>query len=229
MRQPEKRPAEKRLMEADCVRPWAEVLQRRLAPACEKVVIAGSLRRQKPTVGDIEIVLLPRFDDTLDTRLFGDGQTGERWEYTALTDLLERYVQDGMLAWDTEVKRNGPRYKRLRAVALDGLPVDIFIADRHNFGNTLAIRTGCAAFSKSLVTSRQYGGLMPRGKRHENGYLVQEIGGQSGCVSCATEAKFFGELRLPVVSPVERDADAAGRLLKELGLKAKAGRIGGAA
>lgn len=201
------------------MRPWAEVLQRCLAPACEEVIIAGSMRRDKLTVGGIELVLLPIFDDTLDTTLFGDGQTGNRWEYSGLTELLERYVRDGMLAWDMEVKRNGPRYKRLRAVALaedgfeKGLPVDIFIGDRHNFGNALAIRTGCAAFSGSLVTARQYGGLMPNDLRQENGYLWRG----SAAMTCPTEGLFFEMLGLPVVPPRERDTEAAGRLLAGVG------------
>ena len=37
-----------------------------LSPYCDKVEIAGSIRRQKPTVNDIDIVLIPRDLGNLD-------------------------------------------------------------------------------------------------------------------------------------------------------------------
>ena len=37
----------------------AETLVAELTPACKRIEIAGSIRRQKPDVGDIEIVAIP--------------------------------------------------------------------------------------------------------------------------------------------------------------------------
>ena len=53
------------------VLPIAESLVEKLRPACERIEIAGSLRREKAMVGDIEIVAVPR----LERDLLGEPQT----------------------------------------------------------------------------------------------------------------------------------------------------------
>jgi len=55
-------------------RKLAEQMVERLRPACDKIEIAGSVRRGKPEVKDIEIVCLPR-DTGNDIGLFSDGAT----------------------------------------------------------------------------------------------------------------------------------------------------------
>jgi DNA polymerase/3'-5' exonuclease PolX len=47
----------------------AETTQAALAPHCERIAIAGSVRRRKAFVGDLELVCIPR---QLATGLFGD-------------------------------------------------------------------------------------------------------------------------------------------------------------
>ncbi|MDA0242922.1 MAG: hypothetical protein OT477_05865 [Chloroflexi bacterium] len=54
--------------------------------------------------------------------------------------------------------------------------VDVFVAKRENFGNTLAIRTGSAEFSTSMMTH-----LNRRGMRHEGGYLFSAKGVMIPC------------------------------------------------
>ncbi|RYD50171.1 MAG: hypothetical protein EOP83_24365, partial [Verrucomicrobiaceae bacterium] len=34
-----------------------------LGPVCERIAIAGSLRRDKPEVGDVEILFVPRIEE----------------------------------------------------------------------------------------------------------------------------------------------------------------------
>ena len=41
-----------------------------LQPACERIEIAGSIRRQRPDVGDVELVVVPRLKAPLG--LFGE-------------------------------------------------------------------------------------------------------------------------------------------------------------
>ena len=48
-------------MELEKAKAIAEELKSLLEPACEKMVIAGSIRRQKPEVGDIELLCIPRY------------------------------------------------------------------------------------------------------------------------------------------------------------------------
>ena len=54
-------------------RDQAHSLLRTLAPYCERIEIAGSIRRQAPTAGDIELVAIPRWEDGQPQRdMFGD-------------------------------------------------------------------------------------------------------------------------------------------------------------
>ena len=47
-----------------------------LAHSCEKIQIAGSIRREKNDVGDIEIVAVPKMADVPTGNLFGDMMKG---------------------------------------------------------------------------------------------------------------------------------------------------------
>ncbi len=46
-------------MELDMGKAIAEEVIRRLSPYCSKIQVAGSIRRQKPIVRDVDIVLIP--------------------------------------------------------------------------------------------------------------------------------------------------------------------------
>ena len=46
-------------MELEKARAIAEELKALLEPACERIMIAGSIRRQKPMVNDIELLCIP--------------------------------------------------------------------------------------------------------------------------------------------------------------------------
>jgi DNA polymerase/3'-5' exonuclease PolX len=167
-----------------------------IAPACREIVLAGSLRRMKPQVKDIEIVVRPQFDYDLQGR--------EMPVTTALDGALCRAIAQGKLAWDTQVKRNGPRYKRL-IVPGPGIAVDLFLADAANFGNTLVIRTGDADFTRKVVTRCDQGGLMPPGLFQQDGYLWRVRPGQPAeKLACPCEAAFFDFLGLPVLPPCDR-------------------------
>lgn len=192
-------------MERSYVQPWAEVLVKRLSPGCEKIEIAGSLRREKPDVKDIELVALPHAARDL----YGDPSDGA----TLLDNLIERYVEGGMLAWDTKVKRNGSRYKRLISTALE-IPVDLFLADADNWGYILALRTGCADFSHALVTRRDQGGLMFHDVFHRDGYLwgVKTSTKPEMLLPCPDEQTYFRYLGLSCIPPSQRTAESVAEM-----------------
>lgn len=135
-------------------------LQALLAPSCERIEIAGSIRRRWPTVGDIELVAIPkrRYITTL------WGETEE--EKTHLDLHLEAYPEF------YPMHSNGKRLKRLR---FDGMPVDLFVTDPERWGVICTLRTGSADFSKWLVTSRDKGGAR-RVDRYVKDGRIWEIG-----------------------------------------------------
>lgn len=125
-----------------------------LSPWCERFVIAGSVRRRKETVKDIEAVAEPRFSRRGQRTLLGDG------EPTSDLDIgLSREIECGFLARDDKLKRWGEKYKRL-VHPVSGIPVDLFIVTPPaQWGVVLAIRTGPAAFSQALVTRARRMGM----------------------------------------------------------------------
>lgn len=195
--------SDKQKQPIDVVRPVAESLVVGLSYGCDRVEIAGSLRRQKPLIGDIEIVALPSFD----VDLFGE----PRPTSAKLDDCLRGLLADGVLAWDEVVSRNGDRYKRFLVPELAGMALDLFLAQPDNFGNVLAIRTGSAEFSAKLMTPRGQGGLMPRGMRQRDGFLWDG----DRRVSCPTEEAFFAALGVSEVPhPARRDGDCIDHMIR---------------
>jgi DNA polymerase/3'-5' exonuclease PolX len=109
---------------------------------CEHIEIAGSLRRLKPDVGDIEIVCIPKVVMGLD--LFG----GPGEQKNVLDDYLSGY----------QIVKGGEHYKKIRLASID---IDLFITTPEKWGVIFMIRTGSAEFSHRMVTPRNQGGLMP--------------------------------------------------------------------
>lgn len=174
-----------------------------LSPACEQLVVAGSIRRRKATIGDIELVGVPATVDRTD--LFGEPILDSRLDRILAGMIPQR------LTWHPTRPANGDRLKRLW-VPSHAITVELWLAQPDNLGNILAIRTGDAGFSHLLVTARAHGGLMPDGMRHDDGRLWRE--GQQ--VPCPTEAHLFAALNLPLVPPVQRTAETARRLAAEI-------------
>lgn len=158
---------------------------------CKRVEIAGSIRRQKPEVKDIEIVAEPY----LRTDLFGAPLD----ESSKLDLMIEKFVQLGMLKKRItsagNVQAYGPKYKAL-ALAND-VPLDLFIVrPPAQWGAVFAIRTGPGDYSKYLVTACQGMGL-----RCSEGRLVYPDG---GTFATPTEEDFFRGCGVPWVPPEQR-------------------------
>lgn len=183
----------------------AQEIAAALLRSCERVEIAGSLRRQKPEIGDIEIVAQPLYD----CDLFGEEMTTS----AELSAELRLLLASGTLVWDEVVSRDGDRYKRFVVPALGGMALDLFIAQRDNFGNVLTIRTGSAKFSALLMTQRSQGGLMPQGMRQRDGFLWDG----DRRLPCPTEEAYFAALGVSAVpAPEERDEACVERLKRGL-------------
>lgn len=122
-----------------------------LIPFCERIQIAGSLRRSKPEVKDIEILAIPRPADRIVERdLFGE-IIAESF-HCHLEKELARRLADDSWPWrkDFRSPRWGKRYKRLRHER--GICCDLYLTDPQRWGYQLAIRTGPAKFSHAIVT-----------------------------------------------------------------------------
>lgn len=137
----------------------ADMLVALLAPACHRLTVAGSIRRGRPDVGDIELVAVP-ITGTIPDGMFGEGQVNR------LTERIDWLLAAGRLAPHPTDPKRGERYSKLLHPA-SGLQVDLFSAAPDNFGLILLIRTGPAGYSHSFVTDIRDRALhVSRGQLH---------------------------------------------------------------
>jgi DNA polymerase/3'-5' exonuclease PolX len=163
----------------------AETLLAALEPYCTRLLIAGSLRRQRPEVGDLELVVSRRVEPEID--MFGE-PTGR------LIDLLA----EGLRALGiTEFRKSGERFKQF---SWSEMPVDLFIATPATWGCVSTIRTGSSDFSKWLVTDKRHGGACPAMYKFSDGRIWQG----TTAMETAEERQVFELLELDWVEPVDR-------------------------
>jgi DNA polymerase/3'-5' exonuclease PolX len=166
-----------------------------LAPACDRVAVAGSIRRRVPAVRDLELVCSPTLV-AYRGGLWGDEPLVE----DALALRTAALVADGTFAprrLGDRAAANGTRY---RSLVYRDTPLDLFSPDAETFALVLLIRTGPASFSRRLVTPRSKGGLLPDFMRVKDGRLWSG----DRAIPLATEADVFRALGMPVIPPERR-------------------------
>jgi DNA polymerase/3'-5' exonuclease PolX len=162
--------------------------------------VAGSVRRRRPTVGDIEHVVIGDAGSILDGGLIFPREGSlllERRDDLLRRGLIAKAVYpDGSHRW-------GERYF---GVMFEGHRNEVFVADAQNWGAILAIRTGPAELSLRLVTE-----LKSRGRfRQDKGYVRYANGPSAGDVlAMPTEERFFEVCGIEFRPPWERDATPA--------------------
>jgi len=115
--------------------PLAEKYVTLLAPHCERIEIAGSIRRKKFDVKDIEIVAIPK---PYETGLFASGiaTVVNQWEKVK-GDLPCKYTQ---------------------RILPEGIKLDLFFATPTNWGLILVYRTGSSEFNIAWLRSMKLRG-----------------------------------------------------------------------
>jgi DNA polymerase/3'-5' exonuclease PolX len=154
-----------------------------LGPGCERIEVAGSIRRQKEMIGDIEIVCIPHMKPLTD--LFGDIVGYRSVLDTVLTDL----------AWYRTL--DGPKQKQFD---IDGTQLDLFICTPDTWAVTLLLRTGSREFSHRFVTPKRHSGMMPHGWRIHDSRLWH---GKEPQV-IREEPEVFEAIGAAWVEPIER-------------------------
>lgn len=113
-----------------------------LAPYCERLEIAGSVRRKKPEVKDIEIVCIPMQEIVIEKSedLFDESKHNYQVhrEFVGAVNRLEKI-------------KGEPTGKYTQRLLPEGINLDLFIANKDNWGYILAIRIGPDGYSKYLA------------------------------------------------------------------------------
>ncbi len=136
-------------MQLDQATAIAERVKAQLAPHCDRIEIAGSIRRRKADVGDIEIVAIPK---PYDVGLFASG----------IAPIVEQWPRvRGVLPC-----------KYTQRMLPDGIALDLFFATAENWGLIYAIRTGSADYSHRVLAH----GWSVRGFKSVDGVLHNSAG-----------------------------------------------------
>ncbi len=162
----------------------AENLQTVFTPFCERVLIAGSIRRQKAEIGDIELVLIPQMTPMLD--MFGQ-ETGTR------ESLLDYALEDMQVI----IIKGGDKYKQ---IVWQGMQADLFICTPETWGCVATIRTGSADFTHWLVTKKRQGGACPEHLSFKDGRLWNG----SEALDTSEEQQVFEALGIDWIEPAAR-------------------------
>lgn len=161
------------LAEAEAI---AYGVMRKLKPHCEVISLAGSIRRQRPTIGDIEIVCVPRSYDALPLFCSGIATVVNQWEKVR-GELPCRYTQ---------------------RILPEGIKLDLFMVEKDGYGLQLAIRTGSADWCRQVLAPA----WVRAGYRSEGGLLHRADG---SVVPCRTESEIFNQIGLRWVHPWDRE------------------------
>lgn len=188
----------------------AVALMALLADVCDRMEIAGSLRRDKQEISDVELVVKPKYDQR-PKDLFGTMQP---------VSLLEERcagLLDGGLFQKRVNKKGSPiawgkpgEESRYKAFWFQGVPVDLFIVlpDRQ-FGPTFLIRTGPGEANGVLVTLEGvrnrdgHWGTLPANMAFGEGALLRNF----RPLDTPEEADIFAALDMPYIPPPYRSVE----------------------
>ncbi len=161
----------------------------------ERLEIAGSLRRKKKLVGDIEFVGILR---ETKVGLFGFTETTPA---EVIFELMEQLRYQPIKA--------GNKYIQFSSQGIPSKPnVDLFLCRPETWGCIMMIRTGSAEFSRKMVTKVSQGGWCPDDMRFLDGRLLRD----GNLLDTPEETDVFRELGMAYVPPEQRSRNEMSKL-----------------
>ncbi len=170
-------------MELERAKAIAERFKELLGPSCDQIEIAGSIRRQKTDVGDIELLVIPK--------------------YIAGVDMLDAKIQTLIQLGTLDYRLNklgrkvyGPKNKLLLHVP-SGIGVDVFSTTEECWPVSLVVRTGGKKTNMRIAWAAL-----------EKGYQFHAYGSgfttPQGEIVCHSEREVFETVGLSYQRPEER-------------------------
>jgi DNA polymerase/3'-5' exonuclease PolX len=160
-----------------------------------RLVVAGSLRRRKAAVGDVELVYVPR------RVVVVAGDFFEVRKVAATDAAIEELVRAGVLERRlnrTGAQMYGEQNKLMRHVGT-GMPVDLFATTEESWWNYLVCRTGSAENNVQIAEAARRKGWV--WKPYGSGF-VQERG--TGIARVRSEREVFAFVGMEWREPWER-------------------------
>ena len=181
----------------------ANKLIEKLSPVCKKIYIAGSVRRKKSEVKDIELIVSPIQYD------FSDGDLFEPTiEQKPIPDFTKAVNELGKII-------KGNSHGRYMQIYLpERVNLDLFIPDEVDFIRQYVIRTGSADYSKTIANAWVRLGWCGSdfGFRKQSDCVRVEGGGWK-CINkqgelppiWSDEKSFYEWLQVPYLEPENRN------------------------
>ncbi len=165
-----------------------------LKPFCNRVSVAGSLRRLKPEVNDIDIVAIPKAYQL-------PGPLGCIAKYTDSKVWME-LIPSALAKAGLVLEMRGQELVRcsMPSLAYGPVQVDLYRARSNTWGLILLVRTGSKDHNVKLCTIGRMKGLKLSASE---GVVTQEGFGQ--VIASSTEEEIFTALGLAFVEPKHRE------------------------
>jgi DNA polymerase/3'-5' exonuclease PolX len=154
-----------------------------LSPNCDRIEIAGSIRRKKTDVKDIEIVCIPK--KVVQKDLFGN--------------IVRQIPAANFIATINQWKKikGSPEGKYTQRLLPEGIALDLFTATFDNWGYIYAMRTGSADFSHQVLAR----GWTKNGYHGQDGMLLKD----GELVLIMEEEDLFQIAGVELIPPEERN------------------------
>lgn len=167
----------------------ADKVLRHIAPALDRGEVAGSIRRQKPIVGDVEIVAI----------------STQRDQLLKLLEDVGQHIKPGVPGAVPWAPKATAKYLRVRLN--EGMNLDLFLATPNNWGGLFMMRTGSGADLDGNSFNGFVPGIFSRWKKMSGGGRMTECmptmpSGEQLWVP--EEQDFFEILEMDFVPPVQR-------------------------
>ncbi len=121
----------------------AKEVHEKLHALCDRIEVAGSIRRRRADVKDIEILCIPKAECILE-----------------FTNVIHEIGP---------IQLGTPLRKYCKVLHPSGIKIDLFLARKDNWGLIYAIRTGSAEFSHKVLAR----GWVRAGFKSDNGMLTK--------------------------------------------------------
>ena len=164
-------------MELEKAKAIADDVVEKLKPFCSKIEIAGSIRRRRPNVHDIDLVCIP----------------SNQGQFLAVLQGLGR------------IKVGGGQIIRVGMGFTKGIDLDIYVATPETWATLLLIRTGSAAHNIRLCSRAKNMGMVLHA--NGTGLFLLEAQGCEGVevlMANESEEQIFAALGLPYEEPERR-------------------------
>jgi DNA polymerase/3'-5' exonuclease PolX len=179
----------------------------KLQPHCEKINIAGSIRRQKEDAGDVEIICIPNTTAARD--LFGAEHGRHRtFEFQHTVALLGEKIKGDVL---------DGRYMQI--MLPQSIKLDLFMPLPDDYYRQYAIRTGSAEFAHKVIANawlkKGWCGTTNNGLCRQSDCVKQ--GDKWNCITkkpmkplpWQSEEEFFAFIGVQWVHPTQREIATA--------------------